>query len=365
MATNTGAVTLERPCHRPALAELREDEGRHRGARIDGAGLERQLHLHARERHRELHEHRDRDRHPGGRRAGRDRERHARSSPCSAGDLDHEEAEVADDHERRTATFTIMVDEHRHGDAAERPRRPTRSRPTARRRRPTRGLRSCSPTRATYTCTLANVTACVHERRDRDRARRRAAARTSRPPTARRSPSIRRRRAPATRRRWRRRHAGDLDHEEPEVADDHDRRHGELHDRGHEHRHLTLTNVSVSDPLAPNCNQTSAEHRGARLDGAGCERDLQLLARERDRELHERRDRDRHRLERPDGHRDRHGAGHGHAPPTHAADAAEAAGRRRRRRRSRRSRSSRTRSRRRSPRAARRRSRSRSRTPAT
>ncbi len=35
----------------------------------------------------------------------------------------------------------------------------------------------------------------------------------------------------------RRRNAGDRDHEEPEVADDRDRRDGELHDRRHEHRH--------------------------------------------------------------------------------------------------------------------------------
>ena len=72
---------------------------------------------------------------------------------------------------------------------------------------------------------------------------------------------------------------------------------------------LTLSNVSVSDPLASNCNQSSSTIAALGLDGAGCERDLQLLARQRHGQLHQRRDCDGHRLERPDRDRERLGAG--------------------------------------------------------
>ena len=54
-------------------------------------------------------------------------------------------------------------------------------------------------------------------------------------------------------------HPGDRDHEEPEGAVRRERRHGDLDDRGHEHRTVTLTNVRVTDPPAPDCNRTSAQ----------------------------------------------------------------------------------------------------------
>ena len=111
---------------------------------------------------------------------------------------------------------------------------------------------------------------------------------------------------------WRWRNAGDLDHEEPEEPDDRDRSDGELHDRGHEHRHPDAEQRERLGSAVAELQPDERQHPGTRLDGTRRERDLQLLDLGRHRQLHERRHRDGHGLERPDRHGAGLGAGHGH-----------------------------------------------------
>ena len=196
----------QRQGHRRPLAELCEDERRHRGTRLHGSRCERHLHVHPRERAVELHEQRDGDRHTGRRRARRDGDRHG------SGD----------------------------GDPAA-------------------------------------SAAGGAEPRDRD-------------------------------------------HEEPEVPVDPDRTDGELHDHGHEHRQRDADERHGHRPARPRLQQDERSDRRARRDGTGCGRHLQLHARERPGQLHERGGRDRHAAERPE----RDGAGLGAGDRQRSVDAAEA-----------------------------------------
>ena len=98
-----------------------------------------------------------------------------------------------------------------------------------------------------------------------------------------------------------------------------DRQHGELHDRRDEHRHPDAQQRDRLGPAVAELQPDELEHPGTRLDGTRRERDLQLLALERHRELHQRRDRDGHGLERPDRHGDRLRAGDGHRSDPAAA----------------------------------------------
>ena len=136
--------------------------------------------------------------------------------PGTPGHLDREEPGHADRRQRWHGDLLDHGHQHRLGDAHER----GRHRPAHARLRPDIGTMAPGAS-TTYTCTAANV-ACRSRSRSRDRE---AADRAERD-----------RERHGGRGRAGSGHPGDLDHQEPEVADRRERRHRDLHDHGHEHR---------------------------------------------------------------------------------------------------------------------------------
>ena len=107
----------------------------------------------------------------------------------------------------------------------------------------------------------------------------------------------------------------------PKSSVDRVRCHGQLLDHRDEQRQRDALQRHRRRTLFRRTATRRARPSGAGLDGSRSDRQLQLLAAERDGALHERRGRDRHAAERGQRDRERLGAGHGDAAPAAAGQA--------------------------------------------